>query len=121
MHPGYPAARAVALTVVEHLATHLAMAQAAGVANLAPHPDVKTTQKIIDVAFWASLQREEGRSPRISLAYVPPEAAGHAMVFDRPFSLNAKDLGKLSPAVERPGIHLGVWPHRGELRVWGTG
>lgn len=121
MQPGYPAARAVALTVVEHLATHLAMAQAAGVANLAPQPDVRTTQTIIDVAFWASLQREEGRSPRISLAYLPPEAAGNAMVFDRPLSLNAKDLGKLSPAVERPGIHLGVWPHRGELRVWGTG
>lgn len=121
MQPGYPAARAVALTVVEHLATHLAIARAAGVANLAPHPDVKTIEKIIDVAFWASLQREEGRSPRISLAYLPPEASGHAMVFDRPLSLNARDLGKLSPAVERPGIHLGVWPHRGELRVWGTG
>lgn len=122
MHPSYPAARAVALTVVEHLATHLATARGAGVEPLAPQPDARTVQKIIDVAFWASLQREEGRSPRISLAYLPPEAAEHAMVFDRALPLNARDLGKLSPAVERPGIHLGVWPHRGsELRVWGTG
>jgi hypothetical protein len=29
-------------------------------------------------------------------------------------------LAKLAPAVERPGIHLGVWPVDGVLRVWGT-
>src|SRR5712691_7613262 len=27
---------------------------------------------------------------------------------------------KLSPAVERPGIHLGVWKNGGELHVWGA-
>ena len=121
MQPGYPAARMVAPTVAEHLAIHLAVSRAAGVADLAPAPEVATIEALIDAAFWASLQREEGRSPRISLAYLPPESAGHAMVFARPLALNAHDLSKLSPAVERPGIHLGVWPHGGELRVWGAG
>jgi hypothetical protein len=121
MQPGYPAARTVAPLVAEHLATHLSTARAGGIAPLAPEPDVKTIESLIDAAFWASLQREEGRSPRISLAYLPAEAAGHSMVFDRALSLNPRDLSKLSPAVERPGIHLGVWPHRGELRVWGAG
>ena len=121
MQPGYPAARIVAPTVAEHLQIHLAMARAAGVAELAPQPDVETIQALIDAAFWASLQREEGRSPRISLAYVPPAVSGHAMVFSRSLALNPRDLSKLAPAVERPGIHLGVWPDRGELRVWGTG
>jgi hypothetical protein len=111
----------VAPTVAEHLAIHLAVAQAAGAADLAPAPEVETIEGLIDAAFWASLQREEGRSPRISLAYLPPDAAGHAMVFSRPLALNASNLSKLSPAVERPGIHLGVWPHGGELRVWGAG
>jgi hypothetical protein len=27
---------------------------------------------------------------------------------------------RIAPAVERPGIHLGVWRDNGELRVWGT-
>ena len=121
MQPGYPAAKIVAPTVVEHLAMHLAAAEAAGVRDFAPQADVETIQALIDAAFWASLQREEGRSPRISLAYLPPEATGHAMVFARPLALNAHGLSKLAPAVERPGIHLGVWPDGGALRVWGTG
>ncbi len=29
-------------------------------------------------------------------------------------------LTKVAPAVERPGIHLGVWRFGDELRVWGT-
>jgi len=29
-------------------------------------------------------------------------------------------LVRLAPAVERPGIHLGVWEYEDELRVWGT-
>jgi len=120
MHPAYPAARVVAPAVAEHLAAHQATALAAGISLLAPMPEIETIQAIIDTAFWASLQREEGRSPRISLAYVAPDQAGHAMVFDRWLALNARDLSKLAPAVERPGIHLGVWPHRDELRVWGT-
>lgn len=120
MHPTYPAARAVAPTIAEHLAGHVATARASGIAPLAPQPDVETIEEMIDAAFWASLQKEEGRSPRISLAYLPPEESGHAMIFSRPLALNARDLSKLAPAVERPGIHLGVWPHRGELRVWGA-
>jgi hypothetical protein len=120
MHPGYPAARMVAPTVADHLAMHRAAAHVGDV-QFAPQPDVQTIEALIDAAFWASLQREEGRSPRISLAYLPPEASGHAMAFARPLPLNARDLSKLAPAVERPGIHLGVWPHGGALRVWGTG
>jgi hypothetical protein len=120
MQPGYPAARIVAPTVAEHLAGHLATARAGGLGGLAPQPDVETIEQMIDAAFWASLKKEEGRSPQISLAYIPPEQAGNAMVFARPLGMNAKELSKLAPAVERPGIHLGVWPHRGELRVWGT-
>lgn len=121
MQPGYPAARMVAPTVAEHLAIHLAASRSAGAADLAPAPEVESIEALIDAAFWASLQREEGRSPQISLAYLPPEMARHAMVFARPLALNARDLSKLSPAVERPGIHLGVWPQGGELRVWGAG
>lgn len=120
MQPMYPAARIVAPTVVEHLTLHLAAARERGAREAAPQPDLRVVESLVNVAFWASLRKEEGHSPRISLAYLPPDG-GHDMVFERPLPLNPRDLARLAPAVERPGIHLGVWPHEGDgLRVWGT-
>jgi hypothetical protein len=119
-HAGYPAAAAVAPELAHHMASHLESARARGLRTFAPQPDVPTIEALVDAAFWASLQREEGRSPKISIAYVPSEATGHPMVFERPLALNARDLAKLAPAVERPGIHLGVWIEDGCPRVWGT-
>jgi hypothetical protein len=120
MQPGYPAARIVAPTVAEHLAAHLRSARQRGGNHFAPQPDAERIEGLIDAAFWASLQREEGRVPRISLAFVPPEATAHTMVFERSLPLGPRSLAKLAPAVERPGIHLGVWPDGDALRVWGT-
>ena len=50
-------------------------------------------------------------------------AAGPAdwpLLFERSLPLATAALVKVAPAVERPGIHLGVWRQDGELRVWGT-
>ncbi len=120
MEPGYPAARTVAPTVSKHLDTHLALARESGFEAFAPQPDVRQIEALIDGAFWASLQREEGHAPRISLAFIPPEITGHAMRFERWLPLTPGGLAKLAPAVERPGIHLGVWPDGDGMRVWGT-
>ena len=43
--------------------------------RLAP-PDAEDIEAIIDAAFWASLRREEGYVPKISLALLPPDAGG---------------------------------------------
>lgn len=120
MQPGYPAARIVAPTVAEHLAAHLHAARHRGGNHFAPQPDAATIEHLIDAAFWASLQREEGRAPKISLAFVPPAVTSQAMIFSHSLPLSARGLAKLAPAVERPGIHLGVWPEGGVPRVWGT-
>jgi hypothetical protein len=40
--------------------------------------------------------------------------------FDRPLALTAHALTRLSPAVEGPGIHLGVWPGPNGLLIWGA-
>jgi hypothetical protein len=78
-------------------------------------------EALIDAAFWASLRREEGYTPRISLAAVPPTEAPHPLLFERPLPVVAAALSRLAPAVERPGIHLGVWGEQGhDLRMWGT-
>ena len=87
---------------------------------VAAAPSVTTLEAIIDAAFWASLHREEGYTPKISLAYLPVEQAARPMVFERPMPLAPSLLAKVSPAVERAGIHLGVWERDGQLEVWGT-
>jgi hypothetical protein len=120
--PAYPAARKVAGTVAEHFARRLEDARARGKAELASAPDAAAIEAVIDAGFWASLRREEGYSPKISLAFLPPEQASPPLTFARPLPLDPAALARLAPAVERPGIHLGVW-RTGcgeELCVWGT-
>jgi hypothetical protein len=86
--------------------------------ELLPAPEVM--ESIIDAAFWASLRREEGYAPKISLAYLPPAISGQPLIFERGLALAPDDLAKLAPAVERAGIHLGVWQNGSDLCVWGT-
>jgi hypothetical protein len=62
----------------------------------------------------------EAYSPKISLAFLPPKAIGPSLVFERPLPLSADALVRLSPAVEGPGIHLGVWREQDDYQVWGT-
>jgi hypothetical protein len=116
----YEGARAAAPRVAEHFAKHIAATRRDGNSMVAFAPDVPTLEAIIDAAFWASLRREEGYTPSISLAYLPPEQAGRPVLFERPISLAPASLARVAPAVERAGIHLGVWERQGELSVWGT-
>jgi hypothetical protein len=120
VQPGYPPAQHAASEVLPHLAQHLqagAPQEGRGVATL---PDLDTLAILIDVAFWASLRREEGYTPKLSLAFVSPEQSTSPMRFDRPLRVLAEPLTKLAPAVERPGIHLGIWPDAEGLAVWGA-
>jgi hypothetical protein len=118
--PAYPPARAVALKILPHFARHLAADRQYNQRGLAPQPEAQDIEAIVDAAFWASLRRIEGYVPTISLAFVPPEQEGRPLKFERSFPLAAEILTQLAPAVERPGIHLGVWRERDGLRVWGT-
>ncbi len=126
----YQAGRTVAAAIEAHFARHLAKAHARGEHDLAPAPQAGAIQAMIDATFWASLRPEEGRFPKISLAFLPPAQAGRALMFEHPLPLDPQVLAKLAPAVERPGIHLGVWYESNarpsgdssvaQLRVWGA-
>jgi hypothetical protein len=118
--PAYPAARAVAETLHAHFAQQNNVAPLQGRQGLAPVPDAAAIEAMIDAAFWASLRREEGFSPKISLAYLPPEQAGRPLLFGHGLPLAPAALSRLAPAVERPGIHLGVWLDGPQLCVWGA-
>lgn len=120
MEPTYPPARAVAARVEAHFARNREEARQRGLTDLAPRPSTDTIERLINAAFWASLRREEGYSPKISLAYLPSERAGRPMCFDHPLPFTAGAMVRISPAVVRPGIHLGVWSHGEKLSIWGT-
>src|SRR5438445_4760985 len=116
----YAAARTVSPRVRSYFAHHRAEACSQGQTRLATLPEAKTIEAVIDAAFWASLRREEGYTPRISLALLSPEQAVHPLVFARSLTLTPEALTRIAPAVERPGIHLGIWHNGDELYVWGT-
>src|SRR4051794_34775249 len=119
-HDTYPAARIVAPKVHAHFFRHLDSARRRGLNPVAALPDASVIEKLIDATFWASLRREEGYVPKISIAYLPPGQDVNRLCFERSLPLTARALAKVAPVVERAGIHLGVWPEGDELRVWGT-
>jgi hypothetical protein len=117
----YAAARTVSTKLEDYFLRRRAEARARGKDRLASMPDAETIEAIIDAVFWASLRREEGYAPRISLAFLAPEEAEHPLRFGRPLPLSPTALTRVAPAVERPGIHLGVWRDQGDdLCLWGT-
>jgi hypothetical protein len=116
----YAAAGTVSPKVRAYFERRRAEALSRGQDHLASLPEAETIEAVIDIAFWASLRREERYTPRISLALLSPEEAIHPLLLERPLPLTAAALTRVAPAVERPGIHLGVWRDRNELYVWGT-
>src|SRR3954462_3326746 len=80
--PTYKAARAVSGAVESHFAGQLAAAARRGETDLAPAPQRQLIEAIIDTAFWTSLRKEEGRSPKISLAFLPPDKTKQPLIFE---------------------------------------
>jgi hypothetical protein len=120
MQSTYKAARSVSELVSEHFQKQHTHVFPHPEPLLASPPSPGIIEAIIDTTFWASLRKEEGRSPKISIAYLSPDQADHPLVFGEMLPFNANSLTKLAPAVERSGIHLGVWNYDNELYVWGT-
>ena len=87
---------------------------------IASVPSADVIEAVIDAAFWASLRREEGYMPRLSLAILDPEQARQPLLFENGLPLTPDSLAKVSPAVVRPCLHIAVSRCRDELCVWGT-
>lgn len=115
----FPAARVFSEKVREHFLRHASVEPFGGPPGVLV-PDDDAINAVVDAAFWASLRREEGYTPKLSLALLPPSEAAQPLLFERPLPLDASTLSRVAPAVERPGIHLGLWSGAGGLQVWGT-
>ena len=116
----YAVARLVAPRIHAHFSSHQEADHVPRSIAVETVPAVAAIEAMIDTAFWASLRREEAYVPKISLAFLTPADTEHPLVLERPLPLDPAILARVSPAVERPGIHLGVTSLDGELRVWGT-
>jgi hypothetical protein len=116
----YPPASAIAGRLRAHFEGHVRAAQGTHSGDLAVPPDHEAIVAMIDTAFWASLRHEEGFVPHISLAFLPPDEFRRPLLLSPAQALTTEALTHLSPAVERPAIHLGVWRGEQGLHVWGT-
>ncbi|WP_454802275.1 putative sensor domain DACNV-containing protein [Mucilaginibacter phyllosphaerae] len=118
--PTYLPARMVAPEIEAHFKQHQLAAQRLQGGRVATAPDSHIIEAVIDIAFWSSMRREEGRSPNISIALLQPSESDKPLIFGQRLRLTTQSLIKLAPAVEQPGIHLGVWPDGDDLYIWGT-
>jgi sensor domain DACNV-containing protein len=116
----YPAAHTLAPLVHAHFVRHLDDARRRDRRPTASLPGIDAIAAIIETGFWASLRREEGYVPRISLAFVAPDEVEDAVRFAHPLPLEATALTRVSPAVAPAGIHLAVGVAPTGLCVWGT-
>jgi hypothetical protein len=110
----------VAEQVRLHFSRQLAEERERGTRDLASEPDNSAIEALIDAAFWASLLRQEHYPPKFSLAFLAPEQSRLPLTFELRLPLTPESLARLAPAVERPGIHLGVWREEGEFYIWGA-
>lgn len=116
----YQAAKSASAIIEEHFNSHINHAALKGEDKLAKAPDKKIIEQIVNAAFWASLRKEEGHSPKISIAFLAPEQAEQPLLFGLKLPVTPATLTKLAPGIERAGIHLGVWHESGNLYIWGT-
>jgi len=118
--PTYRPARVIARVAHEYIARHLEQTRETNPRTAASVATIDAIEAVIDTAFRASLRREEGYIPRLSLAIIAPDEPGHTLMFEEALPLTPGSLARLSPAVARSRLHVGVWNVRDQLYAWGT-
>lgn len=98
--------------------------KAAHTAHALPSDDA--TRALLDVAFFAGLQREEGRPLKFALAFISPELIDSpespsfsALVFAEPLPLTVEHVVKLAPALDHRSASIGVSEVPAGLQIWG--
>jgi hypothetical protein len=79
-------------------------------------PDAPTLGMLLDVVFYASLIKEEGRLARFSIAITRPTPIGAHSIMRKP--LTPEVLGKLSAACDWDSTLLLAWPFAETLDAW---
>lgn len=106
----------------EALLDELEQVQGAGVALPASR---EARRHLLDVAFYAGVEREEGRSLRFSLVYMDPTRIGaaegpfSALAFSTPRQFSVENIVKLAPAHDHRLAAIGVNDGPSGLQIWG--
>jgi Probable sensor domain DACNV len=75
---------------------------------------------LIEVAFWAGLGSDEGRTTRVGIALASPESFADAFKLPAVVPYDSSHITKLAPAVPQDGCLL-VSESNGGLGIWGIG
>jgi Probable sensor domain DACNV len=82
-------------------------------------PSADHVSVLLNTAFWASLQREEGRPVAVPLLLQSPSTA-EDLVFEHSIPLDVQAVVKLAPAVHRERRGLGIRAEGSQaLAIWG--
>jgi len=85
-------------------------------------PNHEHLTQLVEIAFWTSLQREEGRHLSFSVGYEKPSPSD-ASTFSllNPLAYNQRNLTKVAPAIGSPKSCAIVSPNeKEELEIWGV-
>jgi hypothetical protein len=74
-----------------------------------PVPSADHVSVLLNTAFWASLQQEEGRPVAVPLLLQSPSSA-EDLIFEHSIPLDVQAVVKLAPAVHRERRGLGIRP-----------
>ena len=81
---------------------------------------VEDLTTLINVAFWASFKKEEGRSVTIAVQYAPPDKAHRPFLLQHPLPYTDENLIRISPVLQRSTVECGVWKDdNDQLVIWG--
>ena len=73
---------------------------------------------LVETAFWAGLESNEGRTTRVRLAVASPEQVPGATRFAYPIAYDASEIVNLAPAVPS-GRCLGAVQLDDGFQIWG--
>lgn len=75
---------------------------------------------LIEICFWASMLKEEGRPAAFSIIFLPPSEAFEPLIFHRPLPFTQEQIAKLSAALLPANASIGVWrSDQGVIEIWG--
>ena len=81
---------------------------------------VEDLTTLINVAFWASFKKEEGRSVTIAVQYAPPDKADRPFLLKHPLPYTDEHLIRMSPVLQQSNVECGVWKDdTDQLVMWG--
>ncbi len=75
---------------------------------------------LMNVSFWASFKKEEGRSVNIAVKYVPPDEAYRPFLLKHALPYNDENILRMSPVLQGSHVDLGVCiDQHDDLMIWG--